>query len=62
MYGRQTAPGVPGSFPLPNPGNAGMAFKENAMHPSATAGSKAMALGPRANPANGGRPPLAGKK
>ena len=56
-YGRQTGPGVPGSFPLPNPGNTGSAYKANAMHPSAAA-----AFGPRANPLNGGRPALAGKK
>jgi hypothetical protein len=58
-YGRQTAPGVPGSFPLPNPGSAGTAYKANALHPSAAAGAN---LGPRANPLNGGRPPMAGKK
>lgn len=57
-YGRQTSPGVPGSFPLPNPGNAGNSYKANAMHPAAAAGR----LGPRANPLNGGRPALAGKK
>jgi len=58
-YGRQLAPGIPGSFPLPNPGAAGSAYKANAMHPSAAAG---MGLGPRANPANGGRPDVAGKR
>ncbi len=58
-YGRQTGPGVPGSFPLPNPGNTGNAYKANAMHPSAAAG---MLYGPRANQLNGGRPATAGKK
>ncbi len=56
-YGRQTGPGVPGSFPLPNAGVPGTAFKANALHPAAAA-----ALGPRANPLNGGRPAMAGKK
>jgi hypothetical protein len=37
-YSSQTAPGVPGSFPLPNAGNKGNAYKANAMHPSAMAG------------------------
>ena len=58
-YGRQTAPGVPGSFPLPNPGNAGTTYTANAVHPSAAAATR---LGPRANPLNAGRPPLAGGK
>jgi hypothetical protein len=58
-YGRQTAPGVPGSFPLPNPGSPGTSFMANAVHPSAAAANK---LGPRANPLNGGRPLMAGKK
>jgi hypothetical protein len=58
-YGRQTAPGVPGSFPLPNPGEPGTAYAANAVHPSAAAATR---LGARANPLNGGRPPLAGKK
>jgi hypothetical protein len=61
MYGRQTAPGVPGSFPLPNPAEMGNAYKANALHPSAAAGRGAL-LGPRANPINGGRPALAGRK
>jgi hypothetical protein len=58
-YGRQTAPGVPGSFPLPNSGSPGTAYQANALHPSAAAATN---LGPRANPLNGGRPPMAGKK
>lgn len=52
-YGRQTGPGIPGSFPLPNPGNSGNAFKANAMHPAAATG--------RQSAANGGRP-LGGRK
>jgi hypothetical protein len=59
VSGRQTAPGVPGSFPLPNAGAAGTAYKANAVHPSAAAGTQ---LGPRANPLNAGRPPLLGGK
>jgi hypothetical protein len=55
----QTAPGVPGSFPLPAQGEEGNSFKNNAMHPSAAAG---LALGPRANPMNAGHPAMAGKK
>jgi hypothetical protein len=58
-YGRQTAPGVPGSFPLPNPGNTGNAFRANALHPAAAAATR---LGPRANPLNAGAPQMAGKK
>lgn len=57
MYGRQTAPGVPGSFPLPNSGNPGMVYKANALHPAATAGAS-----PRVNPLNKGPIPMAGKK
>lgn len=59
MYGGgvQTAPGVPGSFPLPNPGAAGNSYQANAIHPAAAA-----ALGPRANPLNAGRPGMVGKK
>ena len=38
MAGRQTQPGVPGSFPLPNPGAAGTVYKANVMHPAAAAG------------------------
>ena len=57
--GRQTAPGVPGSFPLPNPGATGMAYKANAIHPAAAA---ALGKGPSQNPVNGGRPALAGRK
>lgn len=58
-YGRQTGPGIPGSFPLPNPANTGNVFRANALHPSAAAG---VGLGPRANPLNGGRAPMAGRK
>ena len=59
MAGRQTAPGVPGSFPLPNQGAAGNAYKVNAIHPAAAAG---LGLGPSRNPVNGGRPGLMGVK
>ena len=41
-YGRQTAPGVPGSFPLPNPGNAGTTYTANAVHPSAAAATSSV--------------------
>jgi len=58
-YGRQTAPGVPGSVPLPNPGNVGTTYTANSIHPAAAAAAK---FGPRANPFNAGRPPLAGGK
>jgi len=53
------AAGQPGSFKLPNPGQPGEAYKAlqlQRMHPAAVAA----VLGPRANPVNGGRPPLAG--
>jgi hypothetical protein len=53
-YGRQTGPGVPGSFPLPNPGNTGNAFKANVIHPAAQIG--------RGMATQGGRPAPAGKK
>jgi hypothetical protein len=53
MYARQTQPGVPGSFPLPNPGNPGTAFTANVkMHPAANA---ALSSPARQNPLNGGR-------
>lgn len=57
VYGQQTAPGIPGSFPLPNADAKGTAFKANAMHPSAAA-----ALGPSANPMNAARPAMLGGK
>jgi hypothetical protein len=57
--GRQTSPGVPGSFPLPNPGATGMAYKANAIHPAAAA---ALNKGPAQNPINGGRPGMLGRK
>lgn len=49
MMSRQTAPGVPGSAPLPNAGNPGTVYKANAMHPAAAAG---MGLRPGQNPLN----------
>jgi len=55
MYGRQTAPGVPGSFPLPIAGQAGNTYNANKLHPAAAAG-----LG--RGLANGGRPAPGGKR
>jgi hypothetical protein len=53
MDPRQINPGVPGSFPLPNPGNPGTAYAANAkMHPAASA---ALGTPARQNPLNGGR-------
>ena len=50
-------PGGPGTTPLPNPGQQGMAFAQSQrMHPAA------LAARPQTNPLNGGRPALAGRK
>lgn len=59
MNPRQTGAGVPGSFPLPNPGNVGTTYTANRMHPAAAAG---LSMAPRQNPVNGGRPATPGGK
>ncbi len=57
MNGRQLNPGQPASFPLPVSGQAGAQYQRNAkMHPAA------LDAAPRANPANGGRPAMVGRK
>lgn len=55
---RQLSPGVPASFPLPVAGQSGAQYQRNAkMHPAALEAS-----GARANPANAGRPSMAGHR
>jgi len=54
---RQIAPGETASFPLPVAGQPGAQYQRNAkMHPAAIEASS------RTNPANAGRPQLAGKR